>query len=361
VNAPASILGLGTWLPEHVRGNDAWPASFREARSAGGDRTFNDIPTANDERAAQILACHLDREAADPFLGAKRRHVADAATTADDAETHAAQAALADARVAPEDVDLVISSSMVAERIGPATAVSVAHRIGAERALAFGVDSMCAGALTQLEVARGYLLCGQARLVLLTQSHLMLRTLPMLHPAAPGLGDAASAMVVGAGPGLSLRTSYAATHGEFARSVTWIRGHEDAADPPWWQPGGAFRLGSRSPSQVKQLMRDTVSFGARTLHSALDRAGLRARDIAVLASVQPRGFVPGAIADYLCISPQRAVTTYEEIAHVGACGPVFNLERARRNGLLEPGKIVALYAQGAGFTRAGAVLEVTSR
>jgi 3-oxoacyl-[acyl-carrier-protein] synthase III len=73
--------------------------------------------------------------------------------------------------------------------------------------------------------------------------------------------------------------------------------------------------------------------------------------------VQPRGFLPGGIAERLGLPRERAVTTYEDIAHVGACGPVFNLQRARERGLVTPGTLVALYAQGAGFTRAAAILE----
>ena len=51
--------------------------------------------------------------------------------------------------------------------------------------------------------------------------------------------------------------------------------------------------------------------------------------LGVVASVQPRGFIPPAIAERLGLSRASAVTTYDAIAHLGACGPVFNLARAR--------------------------------
>lgn len=53
-----------------------------------------------------------------------------------------------------------------------------------------------------------------------------------------------------------------------------------------------------------------------------------------------------------------SLTTYERVAHIGGCGPVFNLATARAEGRLKRGDAVALYAQGAGFTRAAAILEV---
>jgi 3-oxoacyl-[acyl-carrier-protein] synthase-3 len=356
----AAIVGLGTWLPEHTRGNDAWPASFAAREHTGGDRTFNDIPLAEDPQAAAIIARDLALEAQDPFLGATLRRVAEDAISAAEAEANAAQAALADAGLSGADVDVLMSNSIVPDRLMPATAAAVADRIGASRALALGIDAACASGVAQLDVARAYVESGMAKVVLLTQSHLLLRVFPLLHPACPGLGDGASAMVVARGRGLALRATFAITHGEHARAVTFVRGQDDASDPPWWKAGGDFRLGSRAPELAKLLMRDTVSFGAATIREVAERAGADVERIAALASVQPRGFLPGAIAERLGLARERAITTYGEIAHVGACGPVFNLERARKLGLLAPGALLAMYAQGSGFTRAAALLEVTA-
>jgi 3-oxoacyl-[acyl-carrier-protein] synthase III len=240
----------------------------------------------------------------------------------------------------------------------------VAALLGAHNAQALAVDSVCASAVSQLDVARAYIMAGLAKHVLITQSHLMLRSFPSSHPAAPGIGDAASALLISDAPnaqGLSLRilSTFARTHGEHARSVTWVRGQDDETDIPWWKAGGDIRLGSRDSQGAKYLMRETVSFASSTISEAIERANVDKERISVLASVQPRGFIPAAIAEHLGLARSCAVTTYEEIAHVGACGPVFNLHKALERELLRPQGVVALYAQGAGFTRAAAVLEVT--
>jgi 3-oxoacyl-[acyl-carrier-protein] synthase-3 len=247
----------------------------------------------------------------------------------------------------------------VLDDIGIPTAAVVAHSIGAPRALGINMEAACASGVVQLEIARAYLDSGLAKVVLLTQSHLLLRTFPMMHPASPGIGDAASAMVVTASGWLAIRATFAATHGEYAAAVVWVRGANAETDPAWWKPGGAYRLGSRAPEEAKFLMRETVAFGAATVRSVAEKARVDVERIDVLASVQPRGFLPKAIAERLGLPRERAVTTYEEIAHVGVCGPVFNLQRARTLGLLRPGRHVALYGQGASFTRAAALLEVT--
>lgn len=355
----AKIIGIGTWLPPHVRDNSHWPPGFGSNTSKTGDRTFNDIEAPRDPKAAAIVAKYLAMEDGDPFLGAVRRHVAGDDTTCLIAERFASTRALIEADTQPEDVDLILCNAMVPERISPASGPALAHLIGAKNAQAIHVDTVCASAITQIEMARAYIDSGLATNVLCVQSHLMLRTVASTHPASPGLGDAATAMVIsGSGKGLEIRSTFGVTHGEDALTVTWIRGSDDETDPAWWKSGSSYRLGSRNPSRVKILMRDTVMFGSDTIRTAAHRAGLPISDIDVLVSVQPRGFIPGAIAEHLGLPNTRAVDTYTRIAHVGVCGPVFNLAEARQIGRLTPGAYVAMYAQGAGFTRAAAILEV---
>ncbi len=359
----ACIVGLGTWLPETVRTNDAWPASFAKRDHVRGDRTFNDIPSSTDPIAAAFVDRELSREAGDPFLGAVTRYVAEPQTSSLDAEACAAMRAIEDAGIDPSEIDLVLAFSAVPDRVSPSSACGVAHRVGAVKARAIGMDAACASAIVQLEMARAYLDSGLAKTALLVHSHLMLRAMGFAHPASPGLGDAASAVVVtrgsvGSAQAWAIRATHVRTHGEFAQAVTWVRGADDPSDIAWWKAGGDFRPGSRQPEAVKVLMRDTVAYGARTLREVAQQAGVDVERIGVFASVQPRGFLPGAIAGYAGLPRERAVTTYERIAHVGSCGPVFNMEQARTDARLGKGELIGLYGQGAGFTRAGALLEV---
>ena len=157
----AKITGIGVWLPPQVRLNDEWPQGF--GQRGGGERTFNDIAAPKDQRAAAIVAADPRRGDRDPFLGAVRRHVADDATTSDDAETYAATAALADAGVEGKDINLILANSVVPERIGAYGGLTTSHRIGAKDAQAVGVETACAAAsVTQLENRRAYIQAGMA-------------------------------------------------------------------------------------------------------------------------------------------------------------------------------------------------------
>lgn len=350
----ARISGLGLWLPPTVRENDAWSPEFLESARARGDRLLVDIPAAGDELDG-VTTRHLAREARDPFLGARRRHVSD-----DDpawrAEALAGAAALEDAGVEPAAVDAVLSWSIVTDRPVLPSATRVAHELGATRAWATGMDSGCASALVQLETAAALIEAGRARHVLLTQSHLITRAFPMSHPASPGVGDGATAMLVSAAERPGVLGVHSRSHGEYWDAVTWIRSMDPGADTPWWREGGPYAAGSRNREGAKYLMQHTVRYGVQTLREVCDRHGVEPSEISALAAVQPRGWIPPSIAEGLGLDPAVAPTTYDTLAHLGGCGVVANLIACRDAGRLADGALVALYAQGAGFTRSAALL-----
>jgi 3-oxoacyl-[acyl-carrier-protein] synthase III len=351
----AAIAGLGVYYPERVRTNAEWPLDFAGAARNTGDRLFNDILPSPDP-ALRLTDAYLAAEAGDPFLGVRERRVASDGMSAADAELIAARRALADAGTAPEAVDVVISYAVVPDRITPPSACGVASRLGAPRAVAYGVDAACATALVQIQLARALVESGQASTVLLTQSHLLLRAFPMLHPAAPGLGDAATAIVVRSEGRFPILAAVGQTLGEFAPAVTWVRGDAEADDAPWWQAGGPLRVGSRDRAQAKLLQRDTVAYGVQTLRELARAARIDLERVDVLASVEPRGWVPLAIAEVLGLAPASVASVYETRGHLGACGPIANLHHAYASGKAHAARFVALYAQGAGFTRAGVLL-----
>jgi 3-oxoacyl-[acyl-carrier-protein] synthase-3 len=353
----ARIAGLGQWLPDRVRENDEWPAEFVEAsRTRRGDRVLVDIPVGDADECQRIAARYLARESTDPFLGTTRRRIAEPEVSSAEAEARAAEAALADAGVDPQSVDVVLSWAIVPDRISPSNGSRVAHLVGASRAWAMGVDAACGSTITQLTIAAGLIETGRARTVLLTQSHCVTRAIPLMHPASPNVGDAATAVVVSASEEAGLLSMVAHTDGKHYDAVTWCRGRTKDSDPPWWEAGGPAYIGSLAPDAARMLTLNSVRFGVDTVTELTQRARCSISDVDVLASVQPRRWVPSAIAEGLGLEHEKAPQTFDELAHLGAAGVVANLIEARRRGKLGPGALAALYAQGAGFIRAAALV-----
>jgi 3-oxoacyl-[acyl-carrier-protein] synthase-3 len=221
------------------------------------------------------------------------------------------------------------------------------------------MDIGCATIVGQLLFAASLIESGRARNILITGSHLATRAFPILHPASPGFGDVATAVVVGPSERSGILSTFGVSHGNYYDTVAWRRSKEN--DTPWYEAGGPMYLGSYDRDGFAQIFRDTVRFGLETVTEAARRTGVSPSSIDVLASVQPRRWVPVGIAEALGLSPERAPQTYDQLAHLGCCGVVTNLLEARRQGLLRPRSdgepaTVALYAQGAGFTRAAMIV-----
>lgn len=346
----AQIVGLGLELPARVRTNAEWPARFSARFSALRARDLTRIDPAADEIGA-IAARWATTTERDPFRGARERRIAE--VTSSELAALAAKAALADAGLSPGDVDVVLSHALVPERVSPPDAARVAHLVGVRRGGAYGLDAVCASVVAQLVVAAALVESGRARHVLLVQSHVVSPTLDLDQPASAIFGDAASALVVGPGrSGEGLVGDVAATDGALHRAVSFERGDGS----PWWAGGPALHPGSADRGATETMTSRLLHFGVDTVRALLDRTGLRALDVDVLATIQPAAWYPSALAEAVGVPVERAPTTFEAMAHVGACGVVANLLAARRAGRLVPGAHVVLYAHGAGMNRVAALV-----
>jgi 3-oxoacyl-[acyl-carrier-protein] synthase-3 len=80
------------------------------------------------------------------------------------------------AGVAPDEIDVIILATSSPDRIQPATATRVQELIGARKAYAFDVGSVCSGAVFALHMADALIRSGGARRVLVVASELYSRS-----------------------------------------------------------------------------------------------------------------------------------------------------------------------------------------
>ena len=88
--------------------------------------------------------------------GIVSRHIADRDTVSG-MGAKAAKAALEQAGISPEQVDLLIVTTITADCSTPSTACIVQGLLGAENAMCFDVNAACAGFVYALDMARRYL------------------------------------------------------------------------------------------------------------------------------------------------------------------------------------------------------------
>ena len=89
--------------------------------------------------------------------GIKERRIAEDNQPMSDLALRAAKAALADAGVAAEDLDLIIVATLTSDRIIPSTACMIQNLLGAKHAAAFDLSAACSGFAYAASVAAQFI------------------------------------------------------------------------------------------------------------------------------------------------------------------------------------------------------------
>lgn len=291
-------------------------------------------------------------------LGIRERHVcASDESTADLAE-RAARAALEDAGVAPEDVDLLIVATDTPEHISPATASVLHGRLGLRTVGAFDLNAACAGFVTALDVAWKYLRADERyERVLVVSPYAMTKYVDYADKkTATIFADGAGAVVVEASrePG--------------------ILGSELYSDGRYAPRMGVFAGGTREPiteAVVRENYRNRLHFvekypsevneegWPRIVRSVLGRAGHEPRDVALWFWTQVNLSTIRAVMEKLGEPVDRAHTIMDRWGYTGAACIPMAMSDASRAGRLGPGDLVVLTGSGAGLAMGAVALRWT--
>src|SRR5665648_411769 len=109
--------------------------------------------------------------------GIRQRHFAPKDTPVSELCYRAGLRALEDAKVAPEDVDLIIVATITPDYAFPATACLVAVRLGAKNAAAFELEAGCTGFIYGVATASQFVATGMYKTVLVIGGETMSKIL----------------------------------------------------------------------------------------------------------------------------------------------------------------------------------------
>ena len=165
--------------------------SRKPRRATSLDLTYVERKVTHPRPYEELFQRHGSPYDDDPFKGAVERRVSPSDEPTAHGDAKAAGAALEDARIKPEQVDIILSSALVPDRMAPSNGPGDPRRLGCVNATALGVESFCSSAPAQLEIAAGLVESGRARFVLCVQSHIVNRANPIEYPSSPIFGDAA--------------------------------------------------------------------------------------------------------------------------------------------------------------------------
>jgi 3-oxoacyl-[acyl-carrier-protein] synthase-3 len=323
----ARIVGLGTAVPERVLTN------------ADMER----LVETSDE---WILA----------RTGIKERHVVADGESVATLAVEAGRRALAEAGVAPEEVELLILATATPEQPIPSTATLIQPALGLSNATCFDIAAACSGFLYALRIARQFIINGEVSTAMVIGAETLSRFTDYTDRATCILfGDGAGAAV--------LRASEA---GDGILRSAW---HSDGTYADFIQmPGG----GSKYPPNVKEHIdarlpfikmrgNETFKVAVRSLtevcQEVLDGAGVSTADIKLFVPHQANQRIIDAVGERLGLRKEQVYVNLERYGNTSSASIPLALREALDRGLVQRGDLILMAAFGGGLTWAATLLK----
>jgi len=322
----AKIVGLGSYLPERVLTN-------------GEIETM--VETSDDWIRTRT--------------GIKERRVVAEGEALVDLVARAGRAALDDAEVEPEEVDLLILATATPEQPIPATSAIVQPVLGLVNAACFDLSAACSGFTYALNVGRQFIATGEAKTILVVGAECLTRYVDWTDRATCVLfGDGAGAVVLKPGePGEGILHIKWRTDGNYSELIS--------------MPGGGSRFPPHSSESIDQRLpfikmrgNETFKVAVRSLteisREVMGAAGIDVEDLDLFIPHQANMRIIRAVGNRLGLTQDQVFTNVECVGNTSAASIPLAMVDARNEGRLEPGSLLLTSAFGGGLTWASSLI-----
>ena len=283
----------------------------------------------------------------------ERRYAGEGETTASLAIT-AGTAAIKQAGLHPDAIDLLIVATATPEQPIPHTGAFVGDGLGVHCG-SFDLNAGCAGFVYELVVGASMLTAGNLDHVLVIGAETLSRvTDPTDRGTCVIFGDGAAAMVLSSssddGPGL----------------LAWDLGCDGSAAGLLEIPAGGSRLPASAETVAnrehylrmngQEVFRRAVRIVVESASNALARGGIGVDDVTWFAPHQANVRIIEAAGNRLGIPAERTLVNIDRYGNTSAASIPLVLAEAADDGRLQPGDLVLLSGFGAGLTWGSALL-----
>ncbi len=280
--------------------------------------------------------------------GIGQRHIAAEGEFTSALGLKAAEAALANAGVGADGVDLIICATTTPDETFPATATRIQHRLGMRHGAAFDVQAVCSGFVYALAVADNFLRLGQAKRALVIGAETFSRILDWNDRTTCVLfGDGAGAVLLEASdtPGVVATKLHAdGRYVELLCTPGTVNAGKVFGDPLLKMDGPAvFKL--------------AVGVLGDVAHEVLALAGRTTADIDWLVPHQANIRIMLSTARKLKLPAERVVVTVGEHGNTSAASIPLAIDVAVRSGQIRRGQRLLLEGVGGGFTWGAALVD----
>jgi 3-oxoacyl-[acyl-carrier-protein] synthase-3 len=282
--------------------------------------------------------------------GIERRHFAAEGETTSSMATAAAQAALKDAGLGPDDVDAIVLATSTADFTFPSAATMVQAQLGMTSGYAFDVQAVCAGFIFALTNANALILSGQAKRVLVIGAETFSRIMDWTDRSTCVLfGDGAGAVLLEAQEG----DGTASDRGVLSTDLNSDGRHRDLL-----YVDGGVSTGTTGylRMQGNQVFRHAVGKLAATATTAMERAGVTAAEVDWIVPHQGNIRIIQGTAKKLELPMEQVVVTVQDHGNTSAASIPLALSVGRDRGQIKPGDLIVTEAIGGGLAWGAVVL-----
>jgi len=282
--------------------------------------------------------------------GIKERRIAAKGELTSAMGAAAARVALLDARMAPEDIDLIVLATSTPDQTFPATAVTIQAELGITEGAAFDIQAVCSGFVFALVTADNYLRSGEFRRALVIGAEAFSRILDWEDRTTCVLfGDGAGALVLEA----EMENGATTDRGILASCLRSDGRYRDKL----YVDGGPSSTGTVGQVRMDgpEVFRHAVTKISEVIGATLAKTGYQASDIDWFVPHQANKRILDGAARKLGLDPDRIIITVDKHANTSAASIPLALFAGCEDGRIKPGDLVLMEAMGGGFTW-GAVL-----
>jgi 3-oxoacyl-[acyl-carrier-protein] synthase-3 len=349
-----------------VNGGEHWMAleGGVDSSPSGGSYTsrFAAIGASVPERRVssdELMAStkHRTHIELERLTGIRERHVAGEGEDSYTLALGAARDALAHADCAPEDLDVLIVSSIsryfggLRLRLEPPMSVSLKEALGARRAMSFDLSNACAGMMTgvfilndlirQGRIRRGMVVSGEYISQLGRNAAREVRTVMSKQLASLTLGDAGAAAILERAP--------EGAPGIEVAGFTTLSEHSRLCVAFPAKIGG----GASMYTDAREIHKVAIEDSAPLLREVLDQAGLEFDEIDYLIPHQTsaRAIKKGMkeLSESVGVAPKHVVVTVDELGNTASTTHFVALRKYLREGRFAKGDRVMLLSLASGL------------
>jgi 3-oxoacyl-[acyl-carrier-protein] synthase-3 len=287
--------------------------------------------------------------------GIRERRIAAEGEFTSHMATHAAKRALEQAGLAAEDIELIIVATVTPDTPTPATACYVQHNLGAHRAVAFDISAACSGFLYAMKISKRLISDGAFKNALIIGAEKL--------STVTNWDDRSTCVLFGDGAGAAVLRLAAPEEGSVLATEM---GSDGSLTHLLNIPGGGSALPLTSGNvddnlftltmMGKEVFKHAVNRMKEAAEKVIERAGLKAEDIACVIPHQANLRIIDAIADRLAVPNERVFVNLDKYGNTSAAAVAIALDEAHRTGAFKRGDNIVLVVFGAGLTWAAAAI-----